>query len=341
MAEFAQVIKDIYHRKFAPVYFLHGDEPFFIDNILANLESKVLEEYQKSFNQYILYGKEASFEQVISTARKFPMMGELQVIIVKEAQEMKGWLKDADQQLLLHYLENPMPSTILAFGYKYKTLDKRTKLGKSVGKLAEVVLSKKLYGNKVPSWIQSYAKAVKATMTDSACMLLSESIGNDLQRLANDIDKLLLNVGDDKRIDESLVHTYVGISKEYNTFELQKAIGTKNLEKAMRIVRHFAENPKNNPLILTLFSLYTYFSKLVLVHGAASNDQNHLAIVLGVNPFFVSEYITAAKNYNMGVVIKNLEHLYIADLQSKGIGFINMKEKEVLTELIYKLMTPT
>ena len=143
MAEFVQVIKDIQHRKFAPVYFLQGEEPFFIDNILANLESKVLEESQKSFNQYVLYGKETSFEQVISTARKFPMMGELQVIIVKEAQEMKGWLKDSDQQLLIQYLENPTPSTILAFGYKYKTLDKRTKLGKSIGKLTEDVLSKK------------------------------------------------------------------------------------------------------------------------------------------------------------------------------------------------------
>ncbi|MCP4459128.1 MAG: DNA polymerase III subunit delta [Cytophagales bacterium] len=328
----------MHHRKFAPVYFLQGDEPFFIDNILANLDSKVLEESQKSFNQYVLYGKETSFEQVISTARKFPMMGELQVIIVKEAQEMKGWLKEADQQLLIQYLENPTPSTVLAFGYKYKTLDKRTKLGKSIGKLTMEVLSKKLYDNKVPSWIQGYVQAVEATMTDGACMLLSESIGNNLQRLANEIDKLLLNVGADKAIDEALVHKYVGISKEYNTFELQKAIGTRNLEKAMRIVRYFAENPKNNPLILTLFSLYAYFSKLVLVHGSQNNDQNHLAKVIGVNPFFVGEYIGAARNYNMQRVLRNLEHLHKADLQSKGIGFTNMKEKEVLTELIFKLM---
>lgn len=338
MADFNQVIKDIQHRKFAPVYFLQGDEPFFIDNILANLESKVLEESQKSFNQYVLYGKETSFEQVISTARKFPMMGELQVIIVKEAQEMKGWQKESDQQLLLQYLENPTPSTVLAFGYKYKTLDKRTKLGKSIGKLTEEVLSKKLYDNKIPSWVQGYVKAVKATMTDGACMLLSESIGNNLQRLANEVDKLLLNVGDDRQIDEALVHKYVGISKEYNTFELQKAIGTRNIEKAMRIVRHFAENPKNNPLILTLFSLYAYFSKLVLIHGSQNNDQNHLAKIIGINPYFVGEYITAARNYNMQVVLKNLEYLQTADLQSKGIGFTNMKEKEVLTELIYKLM---
>lgn len=338
MAEFAQVIKDIYHRKYAPVYFLQGNEPFFIDNILANLESRVVEESQKSFNQYVLYGKETSFEQVISTARKFPMMGELQVIIVKEAQEMRGWLREADQKLFLQYLENPTPSTVLAFGYKYKTLDKRTKLGKTIGQLTEEVLSKKLHDNRVPSWIQGYVKAVGASMTEGACMLLSESIGNNLQRLANEVDKLLLNVGEDKKIDETLVHKYVGISKEYNTFELQKAIGTRNFEKAMRIVRHFAENPKNNPLILTLFSLYAYFSKLVLVHCAQSNDQNQLAKTLGVNPFFVGEYIGAARNYTMQLVLRNLEFLYKADLQSKGIGFINMKEREVLTELIFKLM---
>lgn len=338
MAEFAQVLKNIHHRKFAPVYFLQGDEPFFIDNILSNLESKVLDNSQKGFNQYVLYGKDTSFEQVISTARKFPMMGNLQVVIVKEAQEMRGWLREADYRLLLQYLENPTPSTVLAFGYKYKILDKRTKLGKSVGKLTEEVVSKKLYDNKIPGWIQSYVKTVKATITDGACMLLSESIGNNLQRLANAVDKLLLNVGENQRIDEALVHKYVGISKEYNTFELQKAIGMGNCQKAMKIVRYFAENPKKNPLVLTLFSLYTYFSKLLLVHESPNDDQNYLAKLLGVNPFFVGEYIGAAKNYNLQLVLSNLGHLYTADLQSKGIGFTNMKEKEVLTELIFKLM---
>ena len=338
MAEFAQVVKDIRLRKFAPVYFLQGEETFFIDNIIDHIEKLALEESQKSFNQYVLYGKETSFEQVISTARKFPMMGERQIILVKEAQEMKGWLKEQDQALFLNYLENPMPSTVLAFAYKYKTLDKRTKLGKSIGKLTVSVLSKSLYDNQIPGWINGYVKAVDATITDGASMLLTENIGNNLQRLANEVDKLLLNVSDDKKIDEGLVHKYVGISKEYNTFELQKAIGARNTEKALRIVKFFSENPKNNPLILVLFSLYTYFSKLLLLHEAGTQDQNQLSRVIGVNPFFVKEYLIAARNYNLPMVLRNLDYLYQADLHSKGIDSIGKKEKEVLTELMYKLM---
>lgn len=338
MAEFAQVVKDIQLRKFAPVYFLQGEETFFIDNIMEHIENLALEESQKSFNQYVLYGKETSFEQVISTARKYPMMGDRQVILVKEAQEMKGWQKEQDQNLLLNYLENPMPSTVLAFAYKYKTLDKRTKIGKSIGKLTVNILSKSLYDNQVPSWIQGYVKAVDASITDPACMLLAENIGNNLQRLANEVDKLLLNVGDSKQIDDKLVHKYVGISKEYNTFELQKAIGSRNEVKAFKIVRHFADNPKNNPLILTLFSLYSYFSKLLLVHQSGTQDQNQLARIIGVNPYFVKEYLVAAGNYNLPIVLRNLDHLYKADLESKGIESIGKKEREVLTELIYKLM---
>lgn len=338
MAEFAQVVKDIQAGKFAPVYFLQGEEPFFIDNILGHIERSALDNSQKSFNQYVLYGKDTSFEQVITTARKFPMMGDRQVIIVKEAQEMKGWLKEEDTEMLLKYMENPVPSTILAFGYKYKTLDKRKKLGKSIDKLAVTILSKKLYDNQVAGWVKSYAQASKVNMTDGASMLLSENIGNNLERIANEIEKLLNNVGESRQIDEALVHKYVGISKEYNVFELQKMIGMGNQQKAMKIALFFADNPKNNPLILILFNLYSYFSKLALVLQANTSDDNQLARMIGVNPFFAKEYIAAARNYGIGRVIRNLEYIYQADLESKGIGSVNKKEKEVLTELIFKLM---
>lgn len=338
MAEFAEVVKDIRLRKFAPVYFLQGEETFFIDNIIQHIESLAIDDSQKDFNQYILYGKETSFEQVISTARKFPMMGERQVILVKEAQEMKGWTKEQDQNLLLNYLENPMPSTVLAFAYKYKTLDKRTKLGKSIDKLSVSVLSKGIYDDQVPGWINGYVKAVEANITEGACLMLSENIGNNLQRLANEIEKLLLNVKEGKPIDEDLVHTYVGISKEFNTFELQKAIGFKDHAKAMKIVRYFAENPKNNPLILVLFGLYSYFSKLLMLHQAGTKNQNDLARTLGVGYRFVPEYLKAAGNYNLPLVIRNLDFVYRADLDSKGIESIGKKEKEVLIELVYKLM---
>jgi len=338
MAEFAQVVKDIQAGKFAPVYFLQGEEPFFIDNILGHIEKSALDSAQKSFNQYVLYGKDTSFEQVISTARKYPMMGERQVVIVKEAQDMKGWLKEEDQKLLANYLDNPLPSTILAFGYKYKTLDKRTKIGKTIDKQAVTILSKKLYDNQVAPWIKSYAKAAEVNITDGACMLMSENIGNNLERIANEIDKLLINVGPDRKIDENLVHRFVGISKEYNVFELQKAIGFGDHRKAMKIVNYFADNPKNNPLVLVLFNLYAYFSKMVLLWEAGTKDENQLARIMGVNPFFVKDYMAAARIYNMQRVLRNLEYIYQADLQGKGIRSINMKEKEVLTELIYKLM---
>ena len=338
MAEFAQVIRDIQHRKFAPVYFLQGEEPFFIDNIMEHVESLALEESQKSFNQYVFYGKETSFEQVVSTARKFPMMGERQVILVKEAQEMRGWQKEQDQKLLMDYLENPMPSTILAFAYKYKTIDKRKKIGKLIEKQTVSVLSKSLYENQVPGWIKGYVKAVNASITDQAVMLLAENIGNNLQRLSQEVQKLLLNTKEDKKIDEQLVHTYVGISKEYNTFELQKAIGFRNEVKALKIVKYFAENPKNNPLILTLFSLYSYFSKLLQIHEKGARDPSQVSRVIGVHPNFAKEYLAATNNYSLPLVVRNLDYLHKADLQSKGIDSIGMKEKEVLTELIYKLM---
>ena len=338
MAEYVQVLKDIQSRKFSSVYFFQGEETFFIDSLMQEIEKLALHESERSFNQYVLYGKETSFEQIITTARKFPMMGQKQVILVKEAQEIRGWQKESDQNLLLNYLENPTLSTILAFAYKYKTLDKRTKLGKLVDKLTVSVLSKPIYNDKISGWILGYVKTLDASITNSACMLLAESIGNNLQRLANEIIKLLLNVGDNKVIDDSMVHKYVGISKEYNTFELQKAIGMRNHTKAMKIINFFAENPKNNPLILTLFSLYSYFSKLVLVHQSGDQDSNKLARIIGVNPSFINEYLVAARHYKLPVALRNLEFLYKADLESKGIDAVGKKEREILTELVFKLM---
>jgi len=338
MATFEQVVQDIQKEQFQPVYFLQGEEPFFIDNILAHLENKVVPEEQKSFNQYVLYGKDTSFELVLSAARTFPMMGERQLVLVREAQEMKGWQRENDQKLLLQYLENPAPSTVLAFGYKYKTLDKRTKIGKSIDQLATVVNGKRIYENKIPAWIKSYVKAKGQVITDQASVLLAENIGNNLQRLSNEIDKVLMNLGDSDQVNEGHIHRYVGISKEYNTFELQKAIGMRQSARALKIVRFFAENPKNNPLVLVLYSLHTYFSKLMTIHTSGAKSKDSVAKVLGVNPSFAGEYLTACRNYNLSIVLRNLDFIYQADLQSKGIGSVNMKEKEVLTELIYKLM---
>ncbi len=338
MSSYPEIVKDIQQGKYAPIYFLQGEETFFIDNIINHIEENALDETQKSFNQVILYGKETDLTTILGTARGYPMMGDRQVVIVKEAQELKGWTREDQQTLLMGYLENPLASTILVFGYKYKSIDKRTKVGKAIEKYSVFLNAKKLYDNEVPGWIQSYCGAKKVGIAREAVMMLAENIGNNLQRLANEIDKLTLNIKEGEEITEALVQRYVGISKEYNIFELQKAIGTGNRNKAIKIVNYFASNPANNPMVLTIYSLFTYFSKLLLIHHSNNQNEKALASVIGVNPYFVKEYLVAARNYSLGKVIDNISYLQKADLDSKGIDSATKKDKAVLTELVYKLM---
>lgn len=337
-SEYTQILKDINSGSFAPVYFLQGEETFFIDNIIENIENTALDESQKSFNQIILYGKDTSLTDVIGAARRYPMMGERQVVIVKEAQEMRDWTKDDKQSLVINYIENPLASTILVFGYKYKSVDKRTKFGKSIEKNSVFLNAKKLYDNQVPDWILAYCKSKGVKIDDAAVMMLSENIGNNLQRLANEIEKLLLNVKEGQNVSASMVQKYVGISKDYNIFEMQKALSAMNKLKALKIANYFASNPSNNPLVLTIYSLFSYYSKLLLIHHSQDKNEKALAAAIGVNPFFVKEYLQAARNYPVGKVVQNIKHLHEADMQSKGIGYATKKEGPVLTELVYKLM---
>ncbi|SNS72022.1 DNA polymerase III, delta subunit [Ekhidna lutea] len=337
-SEYTEILKDINSGVFAPVYFLQGEETFFIDNIIEKIENNALEESQKSFNQVILYGKDTNLTDVIGAARRYPMMGERQVVIVKEAQEMRDWSKEDKQTLVLNYLENPLASTILVFGYKYKSVDKRTKFGKAIDKKSVFLNAKKLYDNQVPDWIKGYCKSKKINIQDSAVMMLSENIGNNLQRLANEIEKLLLNLKEGAEIDSAMIQRYVGISKDYNIFELQKALSAMNKLKAHKIADYFAANPSNNPLVLTIYSLFSYFSKLLLIHHSSDKNDRTIASLIGVNPFFVKEYLQAARNYPLGKVVQNIKYLHEADMQSKGIGYATKKEGPVLTELVYKLM---
>lgn len=338
MAEYAEIIKDLQKGKYAPVYFLQGDEPFFIDNISENIEHNALDETQKSFNQYVLYGKDVTFTDVLNVARKYPMMGERQVVIVKEAQDMRDWKKEGPQKMLIAYLENPLPTTILVFGHKYKSLDRRTKICKVLEKQTVFLNSKRIYDDKVPGWVRSYAQASGANISEKAIMILTENIGNNLQRLANEINKLKLNVAEGQQIDEVAVQKYVGISKDYNTFELQKAISLRDEVKVMKIVQYFDANPSSNPLIMVIANLYAYFTKLLLIHHQGASDKNAVARAIGVNPFFAGEYMQAARNYPPHIVIRNIQLIHQADLQSKGIGYAMMKDGNILKELIFKLM---
>ena len=335
---FADILKEINSGKYSPVYFLQGEETFFIDTIIFAIEENALEESQKGFNQVILYGKDTSLVDVIGAAKRYPMMGDRQVVIVKEAQESKEWTKEDRQSLILNYLENPLASTILVFGYKYKSLDKRTKLGKAFEKHAVFLNAKKLYDNQVPDWIRGYCKSRQVKIEDQALMMLSENIGNNLQRLANEIEKLLLNLKENDSINAQMVQRYVGISKDYNIFELQKCLGIMNKHKAHKIADYFAANPGNNPLVLTIYSLFSYFSKLLMIHQSSDKSERAIASLIGVNPFFVKEYLIATRNYPLNKVVQNIKYLHEADLQSKGIGFATKKEGPVLTELVYKLM---
>ena len=340
MADYNEIIKGIQTGQFAPVYFLHGEEPFFIDNITSHIENNVLDESQKSFNQYVLYGKETDFSQIVSVAKRYPMMGDRQVVIVKEAQDIKGWNSESEQEILIHYLQNPLPSTILLFAHKYKALDKRKKVSKVIQKETVAFESTSIYDDQIPGWIQSYASARNADISPKAVHLLAENIGNNLQRLSNEIDKLLLNIPKGQTIDDKAVHRHVGISKEYNVFELQKAIGMGNFQKALKISRFFASNPGNHPLVLTIGNLFSYFSKLLLLHSRQARDVYAIANVLKLPQRFAPEYAAAIKRYNLPKVLQNIEYIHQVDLHSKGINYNISKEKEgeLLKELVYKLM---
>jgi len=338
MQDYYEILKSLRAKSFSPVYFLQGEETYFIDSIIKEIAQSALEESQKSFNQLILYGRDTTLTDIIGAARRYPMTGERQVVIVKEAQEAEGWNKEDKQALVLNYLEHPLPSTILVFGYKYKSLDKRTKLGKAFEKYAVFLNARKIYDNKTADWVRSYCRVNKVQIEEQAVMMLSENIGNNLQRLSDEIDKLVLNIREGEQVTSKTVQEYVGISKDYNIFELQKALSTINKIKALKIADYFASNPRDNSVVLTIYRLFLYFTKLMMIHQSADKSDRNIAGLIGVNPFFIREYLAASGNYPIHKVIQNIKHLHEADLQVKGIGYAAKKEGCILTELIYKLM---
>ncbi|MDA0196259.1 MAG: DNA polymerase III subunit delta [Bacteroidetes bacterium] len=331
-------LNDLKKGNYSPVYFLHGDEPFYIDLLSDFVEENVLDQASKGFNQTILYGKDVDMSQVLNQARRFPMMAERQVVIVKEAQEIKDLNKQEGQEQLMSYLEHPLITTLLLFSHKHKPFDQRKKLAKVLDQKAIVINSKKIYDNKLPEWAQKYTGQKGHSIDEKAAFILAENIGNNLQRLANEIDKILINFKDKVTIDPTLVEKYVGISKEYNSFELQKALAFKDVFKANQIVNYFANNPKSNPLLLTIAMLYSFYSKLLLIHHAEDRSERGIASKLRISPFFVNEYITATNKYPLNQVIRNIGFLRQADLRSKGVDAVNPTDGQLLKELIFKLM---
>ncbi len=330
---FDEIMSDLRKRIFKPVYFLAGDEPYYIDIITDFIAEKVLTGEEKAFNQVILYGEDTTVASVIEISRRFPMMASHQVVIVKEGQVMK---KIEDLAL---YLEKPLLSTILVFNYKYKTLDKRTKLYKALNSQGSYFESVKLRDYQVQPWIERYLMTKGIKINPDASAMLTEYLGSDLHKIVNELDKLLITLPSGKPvITTSLIEKNIGISKEYNNFELQKAIGEKNILKANMIVKYFGDNPADNPLIFTFASLFGYFTKILSYHYLSDKSPNNVAAVLKINPFFVKDYQTAASIYNPAKTIRIINLLRTYDLKFKGFGDPGTEPGELLKELVYLIL---
>jgi DNA polymerase-3 subunit delta len=330
--KFEEIISDLRNKKYSPVYLLMGEEPYFIDRITDFITANVLTESEKPFNQVIFYGKDTEMGTIIDTARRYPMMASHFVVIVREAQQLKN-IED-----LVHYAEKPQPSTLLVICYKYKTLDKRKKLYKSITEKGVLFESKKLYEDKIPDWITGYLKNQFVSIEPKAAFILTENLGNDLGRIAGELDKLLIALPGEKQITSDHVERYIGISKEYNNFELHKALGQKNVVKANRIINYFSQNQKNNPLTVTITSLYYYFTKVMLYHTLKDKSPGNAASVLQVNPFFLKDYETAAKNYSRNKLTGIISLLREYDMNSKGYQSASITEGELLREMIFKIL---
>ncbi|MGB0863269.1 MAG: DNA polymerase III subunit delta [Saprospiraceae bacterium] len=330
--KFNEIIKDLKSKKYNPIYFLHGEESYFIDEIANYIEKNVLTETEKSFNQTVLYGKEANYNAVVDTARRFPIMAERQVLIIKEAKEMR------DLPKLERYVANPAPTTILVICHKHKKLDQRSKIAKVLKKNAVIFESKKLYDNQMADWINSYLRNHQYTIKPDATLLIVEYLGTDLSKVVNELDKLMLNIPKGTMISMEQVQKNIGISKDYNIFELQNALGKRDIVKTQRIVSYFIANARKNPLVQVISSLYGFFSKIYIFHSAGSISDNEMAKKLGTRTFFLKDYRIAAKNFNRAKTEKAINILREYDLKSKGVNRDSTPDTELLREMVFKIL---
>lgn len=333
MVELTKIFQEIKNKQVKPLYFLMGEEPYFIDLISDFIEKNVLLEDEKSFNQQILYGLDTKIEEIVASAKRYPMMAEKQVIIVKEAQHLSRQINNLQQ-----YAENPMNSTVLVFCYKYKTLDKRKKLYKTIKKTGLIFEGKTLYDNKIPEWIKNRSKSMGFTLAQKSIYMLAEFLGNDLAKIDNELNKLKLITPPGVEVTPEIIEKNIGISKDFNNFELQNAIGERNVQKAHRIINYFAQNPKDNPIFFTTAVLFNFLSKLMIYHSLSDKTKGNVASKLGVNPFFVNDYISAGRNYPIKKVSGAISFLRDTDMKSKGVGSNSIPQGDLLKELLVKIM---
>lgn len=334
MDEVVKIVNDLKNGIIKPIYFLMGDEPYYIDKLSDYIEQHILTEEEKSFNQTILYGRDVSIEDIIGTAKRYPMMAERQVVIVKEAQDLIKTIENLEK-----YAENPMATTVLVLCYKYKTLDKRKKLIKLIDKNGLVFESKKLYENQVGQWISRLLQPKNYAIEPKANAMLVEFLGNDLGKINNELEKLQIVLPKGSTITAKDIEHNIGFSKDFNVFELRKAIGEKNQLKAYQIAYHFANNPKDNPMVMTVSLIFGFFVQLLQYHGLKDKNPKNVATVLKVNPYFLKDYDVALRNYPMKKVSAIVANLRDIDVKSKGVGANALPEIDLLKEMLFAIFS--
>jgi len=330
--EVVRIVNEIKQGNIKPIYFFMGEEPYYIDRLTEYIENNVLSEEDKGFNQMVLYGKDVSIEDVISNAKRYPMMADRQVVIVKEAQELSRSIEKLES-----YAENPQPTTVLVFAYKYKSLDKRKKITKLLEKKGVVFESKKMYENQVGDWIKRILQGKNYAIEPKAAAMLVEFLGTDLSKINNELEKLMIILPKGSTITPKVIEENIGISKDYNVFELRKAIGERDQLKAYKIADYFSQNPKDNPLVMTTGLVFGFFLQLLQYHGLKDKNPSNVAKVLKVNPYFVKDYDIALRNYPMKKVSAVIAALRDVDVKSKGVGANAIPQSDLMKEMLVKI----
>lgn len=336
MKELELIFKNIKNREFLPIYFFHGEEAYFVDIAVKSLENDVLTEDEKAFNQTVVYGKDTNYNDILALARQYPMMGDKQLIIVKEAQDLK--LNENETKILENYVENPVESTILVFAHKHKKVDSRKKVFKTLQTKKMLFHSEPIKDYNLAKWIDDEAKNLEIKLAPGISQLLADYLGNDLSRIANELNKMKLVLKNGEVLDGKLVETHIGISKEFNVFELQKALGKKDANNAFKIAYFMGKNPKTNPIVMTIGNLYNFFSNVIVYHTLANQSPQTIASEMGVNPYFLKDYAESARLFPLKHATRTISILREIDLKSKGLGAVNMVESELLKEMVYKIL---
>ncbi|WP_410220087.1 DNA polymerase III subunit delta [Pedobacter sp.] len=334
------IIKDLKARKFKPIYLLQGEEPFYIDQIVDYMEEHILSDGEKGFNQTVLYGKDTDMATILNAAKRYPMMSDYQLIIVKEAQDLK-WIKEGEgnkeAEFVLNYFEKPLPTTILVFAYKYGNFDKRKKIYKAINSSGLVFQSDPVRDYKLMPWIEDYIKEKGYRIAPQAAALMAEYLGTDLSKIANEVEKLCLNIHKDTLIEPDHIQKNIGISKEYNVFELQKALAGRNILKCNQIINYFANNPKANPMVMVMANLNSYFTKILKYHYLVNKAD--AAKELGVSPYFIKDYEQAARTFSLPKMFDVISLMREYDLKSKGLESTgNTTDGDLMKEMLFKIL---